>query len=57
MDADTHIPPASNPPASNPRASIPPAETIVANPLGGTVRRTVLPNGLRIVTEIGRAHV
>jgi predicted Zn-dependent peptidase len=31
--------------------AVPPAETIVVNPLGGTVRRTVLPNGLRIVTE------
>jgi predicted Zn-dependent peptidase len=30
---------------------IPVAETIALNPLGGTVRRTVLPNGLRIVTE------
>lgn len=26
-------------------------QTIVADPLGGTVRRTVLPNGLRILTE------
>src|SRR5262249_26640726 len=25
--------------------------TIAADPLGGTVRRTVLPNGLRILTE------
>ena len=46
MNAETPIPPASIPPAS-----IPPAETIVVNPLGGTVRRTVLPSGLRIVTE------
>ncbi len=26
-------------------------KTIVADPLGGTVRRTVLPNGMRILTE------
>jgi predicted Zn-dependent peptidase len=26
-------------------------KTIVADPLGGTVRRTVLPNGLRVLTE------
>ena len=25
--------------------------TVIANPLGGTVRRTVLPSGLRILTE------
>ena len=25
--------------------------TIAADPLGGTVRRTVLPNGLRVLTE------
>ena len=50
MDADTPIRPAS----IRRRRSAgfdPPAETIVANPLDGTVRRTVLPNGLRIVTE------
>jgi predicted Zn-dependent peptidase len=32
-------------------APISATETIVADPLGGTVRRTVLANGLRIVTE------
>src|SRR5213080_558871 len=26
-------------------------QTLAADPLGGTVRRTVLPNGLRILTE------
>jgi predicted Zn-dependent peptidase len=55
MDADTPNPPASIPPASIPlaipSASIPAAETIAVNPLGGTVRRTVLPSGLRIITE------
>jgi predicted Zn-dependent peptidase len=61
MDADTPNPAASIRPASSPAAatssapsppaSIPPAETIAVNPLGGTVRRTVLPNGLRIITE------
>ena len=25
--------------------------TIAEDPLGGTVRRTVLPNGLRVITE------
>jgi len=56
MDAETPNPSASSAPASIAPVSIapvsvPPAVTIVANPLGGTVRRTVLPNGLRIVTE------
>ncbi|HKE65149.1 MAG TPA: pitrilysin family protein [Micromonosporaceae bacterium] len=35
----------------DPHADPPTTETIVANPLGGTVRRTVLPNGLRVVSE------
>ncbi|HEU0240609.1 MAG TPA: pitrilysin family protein [Micromonosporaceae bacterium] len=35
----------------DPHADLPSTETIVANPLGGTVRRTVLPNGLRVVSE------
>src|SRR5215475_8505999 len=33
------------------QANPPETETIIADPLGGTVRRTVLPNGLRIVSE------
>src|SRR5262245_58731604 len=45
--------PPSAPVTEPPSAPVtePATETIVVDPLGGTVRRTVLPNGLRVVSE------
>jgi predicted Zn-dependent peptidase len=52
--ANAPVPEPANAPVPEPaNAPVPePAtETIVVDPLGGTVRRTVLPNGLRVVSE------